>query len=187
MNKFIPLFKSWFGYAAAITLVCGIIYATVQQGYRQTANDPQFQLAEDAANALSKGIDPKAIVGNAPGIEISQSLSPYLIIYNGNGSIAATNATLDGNAPRLPQGVLNDAHRNGTNAVTWQPRAGVRSATVSVRAKDYIVTAGRSLRMTEERIGRLGQQILFGWFMSLIGMAVILVMINAINNKPALG
>src|SRR5579872_5718543 len=109
MNKFIPLFKSWFAYAAAITLVCGIIYITVQQGYRQTANDPQFQLAEDAANAVSKGADPKTLVGTSPGIEISQSLSPYLIVYNSDGSIAASNATLDGNAPKLPQGVINDA------------------------------------------------------------------------------
>ena len=186
MNKFIPLFKSWFGYSAAITLVCGIIYVTVQQGYRQTANDPQFQLAEDAANAINKGADPKLVVGGTPGVEISQSLSPYLIVYNSNGSIAASNATLDGSAPRLPQGVLNNAHRNGLDAVTWQPRAGVRSATVSVRVKDYIVVAGRSLRMTEERINVLGQQVAFGWFMSLIGMAVILVMINAINSKPAL-
>jgi hypothetical protein len=186
MNKFIPLFKNWFAYAAAITLVCGIIYITVQQGYRQTANDPQFQLAEDAANAISKGADPKAIAGTGQSIEISQSLSPYLIIYNSNGGIAASDATLDGNAPKLPQGVIDGARNSGMKAVTWQPREGVRSATVSIRAKNYVVVAGRSLRITEERINMLGQQVLFGWFMSLIGMAVILFMINAITSKPAL-
>lgn len=186
MSKFIPLFKSWFGYAAAITLVCGIIYITVQQGYRQTANDPQFQLAEDAANAISNGADPKALTGTGQHIEISQSLSPYLIVYNSNGSIAAGNATLDGNAPKLPKGVIDVARNTGITAVSWQPREGVRSATVSIRAKNYVVVAGRSLRITEERINMLGQQVLFGWFMSLIGMAVILFMINAITAKPAI-
>jgi hypothetical protein len=186
MNKFIPLFKNWFAHAAAITLVCGIIYITVQQGYRQTANDPQFQLAEDAANAISKGADPKAIAGAGQSIEISQSLSPYLIIYNSNGSIAASDATLDGNAPKLPQGVIDGTRNSGMKAVTWQPREGVRSATVSIMAKNYVVIAGRSMRITEERISMLGQQVLFGWFMSLIGMAVILFMINAITSKPAL-
>lgn len=186
MNKFTSLFKSWFAYAAAITLVCGIIYITVQQGYRQSANDPQFQLAEDAANAISKGADPKALVGPNPGIEISQSLSPFLIIYHSNGSIAASNATLDGNDPKLPQGVINGASANGMKAVTWQPRSGVRQATVSIRTRDYVVVAGRSLRITEERISMLGQQVIFGWFMSIIGMAVVLFMINAVTTKPAL-
>jgi len=184
MNKFTQLFKSWFAYAAAITLICGIIYITVQQGYRQSANDPQFQLAEDAANAISKGAEPKVVVGAGPAIEISQSLSPFLIIYNSNGSIAAGNATLDGNTPKLPQGVIDGASRNGMKAVSWQPREGVRQATVSIRAKGYVVVAGRSLRITEERISMLGQQVAFGWFMSLIGMAVILFMINAITVKP---
>jgi len=186
MKKLFPVFKSWFAYAAAITLVCGIIYITVQQGYRQSANDPQFALAEDAANAINKGADPKSIIGNAPVIDLSQSLSPFLIIYSNNGSIAASSATLDGNAPKVPQGVLNNARFNGMTAVTWQPRPDVRQATVSIHAKGYIVVAGRSLRITEERIDMLFKQIAFGWVVSVIGMAVVLLLQNAITTRPEL-
>lgn len=177
------VFKNWFAYAAAITLVCGIIYVTVQQSYRQTANDPQFQLAEDAANAISKGADPKKLIG-PPTVDISQSLSPFLAVYGSNGNIIASNVTLDGGAPKVPRGLLNNARNNGMVAVTWQPRAGVRQATVSIRAKDYVVVAGRSLRITEERIDLLGEQVAFGWLMSLIGMGAILLLVSAIKNKP---
>jgi hypothetical protein len=186
MSKLLQVFKSWFAYSAAISLVCGIIYITVQQGYRQSANDPQFALAEDAANAINKGASPKTVVGSAPAIELSQSLSPFIVIYSNDGSVAASNATLDGGAPRLPQGVLNNARFNGMTAVTWQPRPGVRQATVSIHAKGYIVVAGRSLRITEERISMLGQQVVFGWVLSLVGMAVILFMQSAISSKPEL-
>lgn len=186
MNKLSAIFKTWFTYAAAITLVCGIIYITVQQGYRQSANDPQFQIAEDAANAIIKGTDPKMVVGAGPSIEISQSLAPFLIVYNSSGSIAASNAVLDGGLPRVPDGVLDNARNNGINALTWQPRPGVRHATVSVRAKDYVVVAGRSLRMTEERIALLGQQVAFGWFMSLVGMALIVFLQSTLSRKAEL-
>ena len=54
MNRLTNIFKNWIAYAAIITLLSGIIYIVVQQNYRMNANDPQFQMIEDAANALNK-------------------------------------------------------------------------------------------------------------------------------------
>ncbi|HTI58476.1 hypothetical protein [Mucilaginibacter sp.] len=186
IRKTAPVLKSWFAYAAAISLVCVIIYITVQQGYRQSANDPQFALAEDAANAISKGIDPKTVIGSTPVIELSQTLSPFLAIYGTDGGLAASNATLDGRALKVPRGLLDNARFNGMTAVTWQPRSGIRQATVSLHAKGYIVVAGRSLRITEERISMLGRQVAFGWLLSMVGMAVVLYVQSAISSKPEL-
>lgn len=187
MNRFVPLFKSWFAYAAAITLVCGVIYITVQQSYRMPANDPQLQMAGDAADAISKGADPKLLVGSAQ-VEISKSLSPYLIIYDSSGKQIAGNATLNGADLKIPQGVIDYVNKNGKDAATWAPEPGVRQAMVGVRSngKNYIVFSGRSLRIVEERIKMLGEQVVLGWFLSLIGMAVILVITNAIGSKTAL-
>jgi hypothetical protein len=107
MNKYTTIFKNWLAYAGIITLLCGIVYITVQQSYRLSANDPQLQLAEDAANALNKGADPKSLVATSPAIDISESLSPYLIIYDASGNIAAGTATLNSKPLKIPQGVID--------------------------------------------------------------------------------
>jgi hypothetical protein len=44
-------FLRWLPLAVAITILAGLVYATVQQSLRQGANDPQIQLAEDTAAA----------------------------------------------------------------------------------------------------------------------------------------
>jgi len=175
MNKYTTIFKNWFAYAGIITLLCVIVYITVQQSYRLSANDPQLQLAEDAANALNKGADPKSLVSATTTIEISQSASPYVMIYDASGNIAAGTATLNGKVLKIPQGVIDYIHKNGRDAATWQPVPGVRQAMVgfSTANKAYVAVAGRSLRNIEERINLLGEQVIFGWAMSLLGMFVV--------------
>ena len=186
MNKYITIFKNWFAYAGIITLLCGIVFITVQQSYRLSANDPQLQLAEDAANALNKGADPKSIVGSTPAIEISQSLSPYLVIYDASGNVAAGSATLNGKPLKIPQGVIDYIQKNGKDAATWQPVPGVRQAMVgfSTANKAYVTVAGRSLRNVEDRISLLGEQVLFGWGMSLLGMLVVALLQSMMTKKP---
>lgn len=186
MNRFTNIFKNWIAYAAIITLMCGIIYITVQQNYRANANDPQYQMAEDAANALSNGADPKSLTPSATNIEISKSLSPFIIIFNDAGNMAATNATLDGKAIKIPPGVIPYIQKNGSDAVSWQPEPRVRLAMVGLHTtagKGYIVFTGRSLRKVEERIGKLGNQVLFGWICSLIGMFVITFLQDMANGR----
>ncbi len=39
------ILKYWIPLAAAITVVCGVIYVAVQQDIRMAANDPQIQMA----------------------------------------------------------------------------------------------------------------------------------------------
>jgi hypothetical protein len=185
--KWSSILANWFGYAAIITLLCGIIYITVQQGYRSSANDPQVQMAEEAANALNKGDDPKSLVSPIAALEISQSLSPWLVIYDASGNITAGSAVLNGEAIKIPPGVIDYLKKNGRDAATWQPRPGVRQAMVgfSTANKGYIVVAGRSLRLTEERIERLGEQVAFGWAMSLTGMLVVAFLQGLVAKKIA--
>lgn len=186
MNKFLTVFRNWFAYAAMITLVCGVIYVTVQQSYRMSANDPQFQADGDAAIAIGKGADPKTLTDKGPTVDISQSLALWLIIYDAQGSVAATNATLDGTVPRFPKAVLDHVRNSGIDALTWQPRSGIRQATVSVHTNDYTVVAGRSLRLTEQRISLLGRQVFFGWAMSLLAMALVVLLLQMPEKRPAI-
>jgi hypothetical protein len=187
MNKYTLIFKNWLAYAAIITLLCGIVYITVQQSYRLSANDPQLQLAEDAANAINKGVDPKSLVSSTAAIDISQSLSPYLLIYDARGNVVAGSATLNSKPLKIPQGVIDYIQKNGKDAATWQPAPGVRQAMVgfSTTNKGYITVSGRSLRNTEERISLLGEQVFFGWTMSLLGLFVVAFLQEWITLKAA--
>jgi len=183
MNKYLIISKSWLGYAAVISLISMLVYVVAQQNFRQSANDPQYQLAQDAVNAINKGTDPKSLAGTQT-LDIATTLSPYVLIYDVNGKMVGNNITLDGRMPKPPAGTLNEARSNGANAVTWQPRAGVRQATVMMGTnKGYVVVAGRSLQNTEDHISKLGSLVLFGWVASLLAMLVIAVLQEMMTSK----
>jgi hypothetical protein len=177
MKMYAIIFKNWFGYAAVITLLCGIIYIVGQQGFRASADDPQYQIAEDAARAISKGTDPKLL--GAPAADISETLSPYLLIFDKTGNTLVNGAILKGQPLKIPQGVLDYIQLHGADHATWQPSPGVRQAMVGMRSnaggKSYTVIAGRSLRKIEGRIALLSEQVAFGWAIS---MLVILVVVT---------
>ncbi len=143
-----------------LTVACGLGYAGAQQVLRSGANDPQVQLAEDAARSLDAGATPAGLVG--PGsaaaglagpapVSVATSLAPFLEVFDAGGVVVASNATLDGSAPIPPAGVLAAARASGRDVVTWQPRAGVRIAAVAIPWSGGTVLAGRSLRVVEER------------------------------------
>jgi hypothetical protein len=188
MNNYANIFKNWFGYAAVITLLCGIIYIAVQQNFRGSADDPQYQLVQDAANAINKGADPKAL-GAAP-LDLAETLSPYLIIYDKAGNTVVNGALLNGKPLKIPQGVLDYIQLHGADHATWQPQPGIRQAMVGLRAgavKGYVVIAGRSLLKIEERIARLGEQVAFGWAVSIVAMLMVAILQHLMEKKWSLG
>ncbi len=143
----------WLPTAVALVAVCGLIYVTGQQLYRRSADDPQIQMAGDAARELENGTPDEIIP--AEKVEISQSLAPYLIVFDVNGNPVASNARLHGQIPAFVTGALRAARQKGENRITWQPEAGVRSAVVIVPVaggEKGFVLAGRSLREAESRI-----------------------------------
>jgi hypothetical protein len=160
---------AWLPLAVAITVLCALIHLTVQQNYRQSANDPQIQLSQDAAAQLAGGASPGTVIGSDT-VNISQSLAPYIMLYSDNGTIEASSAVLPGGLPKLPLGVLQAAHTKAFNAITWQPEPGVRSAIVVTHfsgAQAGYVVAGRSLREVEKRESMLEIEVLLGWVVAL--------------------
>lgn len=183
MNRYLIISKNWLGYAAVVTLLCLVVYGAVQQSFRQSANDLQFQLALDAVNAINRGTDPKLLTG-AQRLDLASTLSPYVIIYDANGNPIASNITLDGRIPKPPAGALNEARSNGTNSVTWQPRPGIRQATVMMATRrGYLVVAGRSLQNTEDHIDRLGIMVFLGWIVSMVIMLMVATLQELMTRK----
>ncbi len=156
--------------AAALTVAFGTIYATVQQSERQSANDPQIQMAEEAVAALEKGRAPAWLVP-AGEVDLSASLAPVLIIYDANGKALAGNAQLNGKTPGPPSGVFDYARIHREDRVTWQPDPEVRIASVIMStssSRPMFVLAGRSLREVEKREQNLTYQVTAGWAASLV-------------------
>lgn len=157
--------KSLIPLAVVITLLAGLMYATVQQVLRMNANDPQIQMAEDAASALAAGKPLDSVVPAAQ-VDVATSLAPFIVVYDHSGKAIASTGLLHGQLPALPPGVFDYVRQKGEDRITWQPEPGIRSATVVTHyggALPGFVMAGRSLRESESRTDQLGLIIGLGW------------------------
>lgn len=150
----------WLPIAVVIVGCVSFTYIGVQQHYRSSMNQPQVQMAEDGALALAHGAVPADIVPrNSAPIDPSQSLSPFIGIYDKDGTPLEVNAILNGAPPKPPIGVFTSALARGENRVTWQPQNGVRIALVVVPVPNsggWYVASGRSMREGEDAIDQLG-------------------------------
>ena len=148
-----------------ITVLCGLIYAAVQQTYRSSANDPQIQIALDIKNAIENN-HPLGKWLADDSVEISQSLSVFKTLYNKNGEPVQSSGFLNGHLPQLPPGVFDFTNTHHENVVTWQPQDGVRMAMVmeAVNSPQIgFVAAGRSLREIEKRESNLRTMVVVAW------------------------
>jgi len=162
---------SWVGAAAIIVLVFGTLYVTVQNSERTTANSPQVQLAEDAAVALDNGKSPVSVVSGM--VSMNQSLAPFVVIYDKSGNPVSGSGRLDNHLPTVPIGVLTAAKGHDYHAVTWQPQAKLRFATVTVAADKYYVLSGRSLKEVEKTETQALQLSAIGCLGSLLILAIV--------------
>jgi hypothetical protein len=165
-----------------ITVIMGLVYASVQQTYRSNANDPQIQIAHDLKDHLQKG-KPFAFDDT---IDIEKSLSVFEEAYDKNGDPIQSTGFLNGKMPLLPKGVFEHAKANGENWVTWQPQHNVRMAMgiVYVNAAPIAFLAvGRSLREVEERVSRLTNMVFIGWVLC-ISIVLINWLVQFYRKKP---
>ena len=168
------ILQHWLLVAIVVTGLIGLLYAAVQQDIRQGANDPQIQMAEDAAAKLAGGQSVQGVVPSEK-VDIATSLAPYLIIFDANGNPIASSAQLDGQTPTIPSGVFDSVRQNGEDRITWQPQSGVRSAIVVTQftgSTSGFVVAGRSLREVEKREDGLLQILEAGWVVMMLATFV---------------
>ena len=159
----------WLPIAVVSTVFAGVVYGAVQQSLRSSANDPQLQMAEDAATQLSAGTAPDGAT-----VDIERSLAPFVIVFDGSGGVLASTAELDGDTPVPPHGVLDAAPANGVDVLSWQPRGDVRAAIVVVpyeagAARGTVLV--RSLRAVEDRETNTLLTAGFAWVVALLGGA----------------
>lgn len=169
MKALVHVFISWIPLAIATVGICGLIYLAVQQDYRQSLNDPQIQMAEDAAQAIASGGSVSTVVPSAA-FDIGQSLAPYIIVYDESGHAVAYSGTLDGAVPVPPAGVFAYAQEHGSDRLTWEPKAGVRSAidVERIAGGEGFVLVGRNMREVESRESALEEMVGAGMIVILL-------------------
>jgi hypothetical protein len=153
MRRLSNVLRHWLPVAATVVVLSGLVYAAVQQALRQGANDPQIQMAHDAADALARGSAARDVIPSAS-VDVARSLAPFVIVFDDAGRAVASSGLLHGRVPVPPGGVLASSRAGEDHRVTWQPEPGVRVAAVVVRcegASPGFVVAGRSLLEFERR------------------------------------
>ncbi len=160
-KRFQETLFSWLPLAVAIIIMSGLVYVVTQQNYRDAANDPQIQIAQDIAAALNKGdVQADAIVPPTPSSEITSSLSTFVAIFNATGTPIGSSAAIDGNLPTIAEKILVVAKKTGESRITWQPKPELKIAAVitsySNPTTSGFILVGRSLKETEIRIAQMG-------------------------------
>ncbi|HEY6874837.1 MAG TPA: hypothetical protein VI384_00600 [Candidatus Dormibacteraeota bacterium] len=113
------------------------------QAIAQPANHPQAEMAQSAVANLNSGAQPQAVIPDRS-VDIAQSNDPYLIVLDGQRSVLASSASLDGQVVLPPAGVFDYVTAHGEDRVTWTPANGVRSWIVVDSFRGGYVVAGRS-------------------------------------------
>ncbi len=144
-------------YLAIVAVGLGLIvfaYMAVQQDIRISANMPQKQLAQDAADHLNAGATPSEVLPGGPAVDIKRSLAPFVVVTDKDMSVLASSVKL-GDLPLPPKQAFIDAGSRYEGAFTWQPQAGVREAAVIMSYNGGYVLASRSLHEAERTIDNL--------------------------------
>lgn len=157
---------------AVITLLAGTSYFLIQQLQRQNANDPQIQIAQDAATAFNAGQPVPTMDQAGSQIDIGKSLSTFIVIYNSTGTAVFSTGLLNKAVPAPPSSVLAWVKAHGEDRITWQPTKDVRIAAVltpySSGGDSGTVLVGRSLKEVEKRDSTLLMQVSIAWAIMMI-------------------
>jgi hypothetical protein len=148
------------------TILFGTIYVVAQQLNRQSANDAPLRLASQVAAELRKG--QASTLDTQTHVDLSQSLAAFVVIEDAKGNPSAGSGFLQGSLVSLPTGVLESAATRGQDNVTWEPQPGLRFATVTLKVGEQFVSAGQSLKPSEDRVDTVQLLVGFGWFVSML-------------------
>jgi hypothetical protein len=81
------------------------------------------------------------------------------------GKPSAGSRLLQGSLVSLPTGVLASASARGQDNIAWEPQPGPRLATVTLKVGHQFVSAGQSLKPSEDRDGTVQLLVGFGWYL----------------------
>jgi hypothetical protein len=100
MRRIKSILRQWLPVAVAITTLSGLVYLEVQQVLRQDANDPQIQMAKDAAAVLARDGTIESVLPTTP-VDLEQSIAPFITVFDETGAPLASSGQLHGQMPTV--------------------------------------------------------------------------------------
>ena len=100
-------------------------------------------------------------------IDLATSLEPFVILYNSDGAPIHSTGYIDDAVPIPPHGVFAYLRTQPIDKFTWQPRSGVRIATVAQRIdgpNPGFILVGRSLTLVQQQEDELRVGTFITWF-----------------------
>lgn len=170
-----PLIYHTVTLAVVLSLLGGGAAFVIDQMMRSGANQPQIDMVNWYAGELGAGVAPADEI--PPGyVDLETSLQPFVIFYDDQGRPVKGTGYLDQALPAPPSGVFDFVREHGSEKVTWQPRPGIRLASViqrvNVKGKNPgFLLAGRSLRLVEEEKDILWKMALGVWLTVMLLLA----------------
>jgi hypothetical protein len=177
MRRLLP----WILVLIMITVVFGTIYGVVQQAQRSDANWPQIQMSKDIAAQLDDKADPDFIFNSQ--VDVVKSLAPFSVVYDNDGKPIAGSGFINGKLPNIGKDVLENSKGKDYSAVTWTPNEDTRIAAVTVKAKNYYVLSGRSLKEVEKNENNTLYISALGWLVSVALLAGIFIYNTIISDE----
>lgn len=150
-----------------LTFNCLLVYIITQQSLRLTANHRPLKIANDLAIKLEAGNKIEDVVSSDK-IDISKSLSPFIMIYDTDKSLIMTSGLMGNVNPVYPSGVFGYVDQHKTDQVTWQTSNGLRYASVVISYSNGYIVVAQSLIQTERLIGLIGNLDLIAWILGII-------------------
>jgi ABC-type multidrug transport system fused ATPase/permease subunit len=176
------IFVFWIILMFLATFTCLLTYLVAQQTVRHGANELPAQFATETAIKLENGKSAESAIP-ANKIDISKSLDTFVMVYDHNKNLLATSGMMGNNKPSYPRGVLDYVDQKGKDRVTWQPKTGLRFATVAIKFDNGYIVAGRSLQETEKLIGRIGELVLMAWVAFFVCSIIAFVIVYSVVRK----
>src|SRR2546426_504951 len=104
--------------AAMSTVICLAIYVSVQQTYRNNANDPQVEAAQTISNVMDQGVPADAITGQSDQVDLEKSLSLFISIFDKDGKLVSSTGKIGNDSPTPPPGMFDYLKAHGQERFT---------------------------------------------------------------------
>jgi hypothetical protein len=177
---------TWLAGMILLTLAALLLYGVAQQAARRTVEDAPRALVARSRAALVSGQEPQ-VVTSGPTVNLAVDASPFVVVYDAQHHVVATDAVLAGAAPVVPAGVLDTAGERGEDAVTWQPSDGVREAVVAQPWRsatgEGVVVAGASLAPSEDRTAVVRNVVATAWALGSLLLTGALVQLRRVLTR----
>lgn len=183
------IFIFWISLMFVITFTCSLVYLAIQQSIRMGANEIPAQFTAETLIKLENGQSAESSVP-AEKTDVLKSLNAFVMVYDKNKNLIGTSGITGSEKISYPKSALDYLEKNGESRVTWQPKSGLRFATVAIKYDNGYIVAARSLLETENLIGIIGKLVIAAWLsciaFSVFALCIIYIFINKVYKNKKL-